>query len=68
MGDTATRLESDLEIDLDDCKSNTLRGIDLILPRVQALSSKPGPDEPSLDSPSVWTPPNSGTSLFWPEE
>lgn len=39
MGDTATRLESDLDRDLDSCRSNTLRGMDLILPRVQALSS-----------------------------
>lgn len=39
MGDTAARLESDLDRDLDSCRSNTLRGMDLILPRVHALSS-----------------------------
>ncbi|KAK0144409.1 hypothetical protein N1851_017229 [Merluccius polli] len=36
-GDTATRLESDR--DLDSWRSSVLRGIDLILPRVQARSS-----------------------------
>lgn len=64
MGDTATRLESDLDRDLESCRSNTLRGIDLILPRVQALSSYPAPVEPPLGTPPVWY---SGMSPFWPQ-
>lgn len=63
MGDTATRLESDLDRDLESWRSSTLRGMDLILPRVQALSSYPAP----VCDPLATPPANSGTSPFWPE-
>lgn len=56
MGETATRLESDLDRDLDSCRSITLRGMDLILPRVQVPSSNPAPSDPALGEPPVWIP------------
>ncbi|TNN33269.1 hypothetical protein EYF80_056569 [Liparis tanakae] len=61
MGDTAARLESDLDRDLVSCGSGAPRGTDLILPRVQALSSP-------LGATPVWSPRNSGASPFCPGE
>lgn len=55
MGDTAAILESDLDSDLDSCRSSTLRGMERILPRVQV------PDEASLASASA-------NFLFWLDE
>lgn len=68
MGDTATRFESDLDKDFDSCRSNTLRGTDLILPRVHALSSYPAPGKLSLDPPPVRFPTESSTSPFCSED
>ena len=62
MGDTATRLESDLDSDLESFRSSTLRGMDFILPRVKALSSYPDAGVPSLGPPAPDTHPLTTTA------